>query len=128
MWIPAIFYGDEIGLDGGKDPDNRRCMIWDETKQDKELFAFFQWLISLRKSFSSLKNIDIKWLYTENNILIYQKDDIFFFINNNNQNQTLSLPEIIKNKKATDLYSNKIIHLKDDLSIKAYGFSIFKTI
>ena len=125
---PAIFYGDEIGLDGGKDPDNRRCMIWDETKQDKELFAFFQWLISLRKSFPSLKNIDIKWLYTENNLLVYQKDDIFFFINNNNQNQTLSLPEIIKNKKVTDLYSNKIIHLKGDLSIKAYGFFIFKTI
>lgn len=27
---PYIYYGDEIGLDGGHDPYCRRCMIWDE--------------------------------------------------------------------------------------------------
>ncbi|MCX6129525.1 MAG: alpha-amylase family glycosyl hydrolase, partial [Proteobacteria bacterium] len=30
--IPLIYYGDEIGLAGGGDPDNRRMMIWDDAK------------------------------------------------------------------------------------------------
>jgi glycosidase len=28
--VPLIYYGDEIGLAGGGDPDNRRPMIWDD--------------------------------------------------------------------------------------------------
>jgi len=28
--IPLIYYGDEIGLAGGGDPDNRRMMVWDD--------------------------------------------------------------------------------------------------
>ena len=27
--MPLIYYGDEIGLAGGGDPDNRRMMQWD---------------------------------------------------------------------------------------------------
>lgn len=29
--IPLIYYGDEVGMEGGEDPDNRRCMRWDLT-------------------------------------------------------------------------------------------------
>jgi glycosidase len=28
--VPLIYYGDEIGLAGGGDPDNRRPMVWDD--------------------------------------------------------------------------------------------------
>ncbi|MFA6457748.1 MAG: glycoside hydrolase family 13 protein, partial [Bacteroidota bacterium] len=31
LGAPMIYYGDEIGMEGGKDPDCRRCMIWDES-------------------------------------------------------------------------------------------------
>ncbi len=27
--IPLIYYGDELGMEGGEDPDNRRAMRWD---------------------------------------------------------------------------------------------------
>ncbi|MFZ4907727.1 glycoside hydrolase family 13 protein [Enterococcus thailandicus] len=46
---PCIYYGTEIGLTGHDDPDCRKCMIWDEEKQDLELFAFMKELIHLRK-------------------------------------------------------------------------------
>lgn len=46
---PVIYYGDEIGLSGGEDPDCRRTFIWEENKQDRELLAFFKRLIHLRK-------------------------------------------------------------------------------
>lgn len=45
---PFIYYGDEVGLTGGEDPDNRRGMLWDESKQDKELYAWYQKLTYFR--------------------------------------------------------------------------------
>ncbi|WP_217586516.1 glycoside hydrolase family 13 protein [Lentibacillus saliphilus] len=46
---PCIYYGDEIGMDGGQDPGCRACMEWNEAKQDRDMFQFVQALIRLRK-------------------------------------------------------------------------------
>ncbi|EHI68697.1 glycoside hydrolase family 13 protein [Streptococcus ictaluri] len=51
---PAIFYGDELGLLGGQDPDCRRCMPWEKELQDTSLHDFYRDLISLRKEYSQL--------------------------------------------------------------------------
>lgn len=51
---PAIFYGDEIGLEGDNDPGCRLCMEWDTEKQNRELFTFCQKLIAQRKNSESL--------------------------------------------------------------------------
>ncbi len=50
---PAIYYGDEVGLEGGNDPDCRRGMLWGE-KQDRSLFIFFKNIIALRKGSKEL--------------------------------------------------------------------------
>lgn len=52
---PAIYYGDEIGLDGGKDPDCRKAFPWDENGWDKDLRKFIQGLISIRKKRQALR-------------------------------------------------------------------------
>lgn len=46
---PCIYYGTEIGMTGDNDPDCRKCMIWDQEKQDLTMFDFTKKLISLRK-------------------------------------------------------------------------------
>ncbi len=46
---PAIYYGDEIGMKGGKDPDCRRAFPWQEDKWDLELREFIKALIDIRK-------------------------------------------------------------------------------
>jgi glycosidase len=46
---PMLYYGDEIGMFGGADPDNRRDMIWDESRWDRARLARVQSLCSLRK-------------------------------------------------------------------------------
>ncbi|MGL6198120.1 MAG: alpha amylase N-terminal ig-like domain-containing protein [Lachnospiraceae bacterium] len=46
---PCLYYGTEIGLCGGDDPDNRRPMIWDENRWDMELYTFFNKIIIFRK-------------------------------------------------------------------------------
>ncbi|MFO7897125.1 MAG: alpha-amylase family glycosyl hydrolase [Candidatus Cloacimonadales bacterium] len=48
--IPHLFYGDEVGLQGGNDPDNRRPMNWDfsQDQELKDLHDFVRQLISIR--------------------------------------------------------------------------------
>ncbi|MGX7014367.1 glycoside hydrolase family 13 protein [Vagococcus silagei] len=46
---PCIYYGTEIGMDGAMDPDCRKCMIWDEEKQDLVFLDFMKDLIAFRK-------------------------------------------------------------------------------
>jgi glycosidase len=53
---PCIYYGTEIGLEGSFDPDCRRPMIWDEQRQDRELFSFFQRLIRFRRTYNGIIN------------------------------------------------------------------------
>ena len=48
--MPFIYYGDEVGLSGGKDPDCRRGMLWDEERQNKDLLNHYRRLIQLRKT------------------------------------------------------------------------------
>ncbi|MGA9231133.1 MAG: glycoside hydrolase family 13 protein [Exiguobacterium oxidotolerans] len=53
---PVIYYGDEIGMTGGQDPANRKCMEWDQEKQDTELLSYVTELIALRKAHPALAN------------------------------------------------------------------------
>lgn len=48
----CIYYGTEIAMEGGFDPDCRRCMPWDEIEQGKyeKEMSFVKELIALRKS------------------------------------------------------------------------------
>ncbi|OFW78905.1 MAG: hypothetical protein A2201_06770 [Alicyclobacillus sp. RIFOXYA1_FULL_53_8] len=47
--IPMVYYGDEVGMFGGADPDCRRGMVWEETKQNQELKRTVQALAALRR-------------------------------------------------------------------------------
>ncbi len=55
---PAIYYGDEIGLVGGKDPGCRGAFLWEETKWNTELRNFIKTLIRLRKANTALRRGD----------------------------------------------------------------------
>lgn len=57
MGTPCIYYGDEIGLTGGQDPDCRNCMIWDTERHNSELKNHIRTLISLRKKEQLLANV-----------------------------------------------------------------------
>lgn len=47
---PCIYYGDEIGLAGGRDPDCRRCFDWDRAHWNAELHAHYRRMIAWRKA------------------------------------------------------------------------------
>ncbi|HSR48457.1 MAG TPA: glycoside hydrolase family 13 protein [Anaerolineales bacterium] len=59
---PSVYYGDEIGLEGGKDPDCRRAFEWDRSRWDADLRDFIKSLIRLRRSRVELRRGDLRFL------------------------------------------------------------------
>lgn len=55
---PAIYYGDEIGLVGGKDPECRGAFLWEETMWNTELRKYLKALVALRKKHAALRRGD----------------------------------------------------------------------
>ena len=53
--VPIIYYGDELGLAGGPDPDCRRPMPWSKT-EGNTLLAYYKQLIRLRNSSEALRH------------------------------------------------------------------------
>jgi hypothetical protein len=61
---PTIYYGDEVGLTGDTDPDDRRPFPWDS--MDTELLAHYQVLTGLRNEHTFLRTGSFERLYTHN--------------------------------------------------------------
>ncbi len=82
---PTIYYGDEAGVCGFTDPDNRRTYPWGH--EDKEMIRFHKEMIRIHKACPELKTGSIRELYAENNIIIYGRFNrtaaIIVAINNN---------------------------------------------
>jgi cyclomaltodextrinase / maltogenic alpha-amylase / neopullulanase len=53
---PSVYYGDEIGLAGHRDPDCRRTIPWDKPETwDRDTLAYYKQLIALRKAHPALR-------------------------------------------------------------------------
>ncbi|MDR0949605.1 MAG: glycoside hydrolase family 13 protein [Lachnospiraceae bacterium] len=91
-WIgaPTIYYGDEAGVVGFTDPDNRRTYPWG--KEDKELIAFHKAVIRIRREHDELRIGSIKPLADDTNFLAYgrfhRKGQSVILINNNERSIT----------------------------------------
>jgi glycosidase len=46
---PLVYYGDEVGMEGGADPDNRRCMQWDQTHWEQHILHAYRTLTRARR-------------------------------------------------------------------------------
>lgn len=123
---PNIYYGDEIGLTGEHDPDNRRCMPWDEKDWDLDFLAFTKKLIQLRESYASFRAPD--YYFLDLDILAFYKksenDQILVFMNQQD-NQTINLPKDVQ-KTYIDLFTLEKITLHDKITLRPYEFLVLK--
>jgi len=69
---PCIYYGDEVGMEGGKDPDCRRAFQWDERRWNIELLDYVKRCIAVRKAHPALRRGEYKSLFAQ--------DDIYAFV------------------------------------------------
>ena len=70
---PCIYYGDEIGVDGGHDPDCRKAFPWDESQWDHDVRAYTKELIALRKNNPALRSGDHQRLLATDGIYCYSR-------------------------------------------------------
>ncbi len=91
---PTLYYGDEAGLCGWTDPDNRRAYPWGH--EDMELIQYHKELIQIHKSYQALKTGSILFLNGEYNLICYgrfdEKDKMVVVINRGEDARELDIP------------------------------------
>lgn len=91
---PTIYYGDEVGVCGFTDPDNRRTYPWG--KEDMELLNFHKEMIRIHKKYPVLTHGSLKFLGQKKNVLSYGRfslrEQVVVAFNNSQENQTITLP------------------------------------
>ncbi|MBO6327438.1 alpha-glycosidase [Enterococcus gallinarum] len=83
---PCIYYGTEIAMEGGPDPDCRRCMDWEVDFSANDSFKMVQKLIHIRKEYSELLSKgDVRFTLLENDLIQVERsldeDKIIAFFN-----------------------------------------------
>jgi cyclomaltodextrinase len=128
--IPVIYYGDEFGMPGAGDPDNRRMMRFDNlTPQEKRMKAVTEKLTHLRSSsmpllfgdFKALETTDKTWVYMRTYfdkvvIVIFNKDKDFRKIN-------FDLPERFNGVKLVNQFGSNAKLEKGKITVNLRGNS-----
>jgi cyclomaltodextrinase len=70
---PGIYYGDEIGMEGGKDPDSRRAFPWNEAEWNLDLYTWVKSLIALRKRTPCLRRGNYVHLLADDRLFAFAR-------------------------------------------------------
>lgn len=128
--VPLIYYGDEAGLTGGKDPSNRKSYPWG--KENKDILEFYKKVASIRATEEALKNGEIEFLEFNNGILGFErtlnKDRIIVIVNTLEKEDNIIIDNI-DGKVINLLDKTKEYQIKDrtiNILVKAHKFMILK--
>jgi glycosidase len=93
---PAIYYGDEVGMEGGKDPDSRRAFPWNEDDWDQDLRTWVKTLITMRKRTTCLRRGDFLRLMAEDGIYAFARvmgeDKVVIVLNATGRARRIDVP------------------------------------
>ncbi len=107
--IPQLYYGDEIGMPGGGDPDNRRDFPggWGEdannafteagrTREQQEIFAYVQTLLRLHREHPALRGGRLWHLFSDEGSYVFMRETeeerVLVVFNNSAQARELAIP------------------------------------
>lgn len=68
---PTLYYGDEYGMQGGADPDDRRTFDWSQATPGNSAVALAARLIAIRKQYAALRTGSFMTLVTDDSHRIY---------------------------------------------------------
>lgn len=90
---PTLYYGDEAGVCGFTDPDNRRTYPWGQ--EDQDLILFHKKMIALHKKYRILRTGSLKFLWNDYQGLCYGRfshtEQIIVVINNRDEGREVML-------------------------------------
>lgn len=135
--VPVVYYGDEIGLTGAHDPDNRRPMRFGEDLSDveRQMRTDVSRWIALRRTHSALNYGDFLSLQADESIYAYVRSDmherILVVLNKSERihRVQLNMPEIYRLTHAKDLLTDETMVIAGDrieLKMPPLSASIFQ--
>lgn len=90
---PTLYYGDEAGVTGFTDPDNRRTYPWG--KEDQEMIRFHKEMIRIHKEFPVLTHGSLKFLDSQWNCISYARfsewEQVIVAFNNSKEQKVMTL-------------------------------------
>ncbi len=93
---PCIYYGDEIGLDGGRDPLCRKAFTWREEEWNTVLRDSIKDTITVRQAIPALRTGTYEPILAQGGVLAYLRrdelDTVLVVLNNSNQPVKFDLP------------------------------------
>lgn len=105
---PTIYYGDEIGMVGADDPDNRRGFTWGQGS--KELVSWYAKLAKIRSEYTALRTGSMEPITVDDNVMGYVRrddDDTMVVLMNNAQIEK----EVILDLNAADVTADQLTDL-----------------
>lgn len=109
--ITMLYYGDEIGLYGLGDPDNRRDMHFDFNRHEQTMYDWISRLNAIRKEHPALYMGSFTPIISQDDILVFRKDSfndhILVVVNRLKKVKEIILPFDIR--KGTELIKGKAI-------------------
>ena len=107
---PCIYYGDEVGVDGGHDPECRKTFPWDESKWDVDLLDYAKACTALRSGHASLRRGNYKRIHAEGHVMAFARthinETLTVAFNASHEARTVALP---LNKNPQILFGNPVI-------------------
>ncbi len=134
--VPVIYYGDEIGIPGGNDPDSRRMMRFDNLNSHEiKTMETVKKLTKIRKDNLSMIYGDFYTIKADNKTYVFLRkyfDEVSIIIfNKNNENQSIdiTLPDWAGELNLEDNFGNKFTVQNGRLSIDlpAWSFEVLTT-
>ncbi len=117
--VPCLYYGTEVALEGGHDPDNRRCFPWERLENPPKIYDFIKTLTSLRRTSEILQQGNIHWLHAQGNTIAFARslngEVVIYALNRGDTSVTLDLPLW---QTATEQQTLTSLFEKDELPVK----------
>jgi len=137
--LPVVYYGDEFGMTGASDPDNRRMMRFGNqlTGDEQKMLKVTKQIIRTRDNNTALRYGDFYTLLAEDNIYAFIRSDFYervlVILNKSDESKTvnLHLPEIYSVKKAVNLITNESFNITDnklEVPLGAKGWAMMKIV
>ena len=110
---PNIFYGDEIGIEGGQDPDGRKGFPTEE-KWEQETLTYHKQLIQIRKKYTALRTGEYRVITAQENVYVFARilgeEGLIIAVNNGEDKTEIQIDKIDKVSSILQTKPSQIIY------------------